>query len=229
MTRNGLHGRDRPMSPNCTTAQLRSSARRLFVGLCVFAHLAATIGFPIRQPVETVPTAATFPCQQRRCGCNSADNCWRSCCCYSAQEKLVWAKEHGVTPPEYAIAAAEEEALAQRSCCRQDLATNIALDQSDDSPGGCCKSSPVSESKVSSAPESDWDWVIGIQARKCQGLSSSWLVSGAVVIPPLVETPDDTAPPLWWSGFPVICLQGTLPPPDVPPPQRFGGNYSAAS
>ena len=51
-----------------------------------------------------------FPCMDCPCGCNSAEQCWRSCCCHTLAERMDWAREHGVRPPEYAI----DEARRQR-------------------------------------------------------------------------------------------------------------------
>lgn len=39
------------------------------------------------------------PCEACLCGCGSADECWRRCCCHSEHERLVWAIREGVAPP----------------------------------------------------------------------------------------------------------------------------------
>lgn len=36
-----------------------------------------------------------FPCQNRPCGCRSADTCLKKCCCFTADQKVAWAKMHG--------------------------------------------------------------------------------------------------------------------------------------
>ena len=33
-----------------------------------------------------------FPCQNRPCGCRSADSCLKKCCCFTAAQKVAWAK-----------------------------------------------------------------------------------------------------------------------------------------
>lgn len=35
-----------------------------------------------------------FPCQNRPCGCRSADTCLKKCCCFTADQKVAWAKMH---------------------------------------------------------------------------------------------------------------------------------------
>ncbi len=61
-------------------------------------------------PIPLIKTKAKggqpYPCQQNACGCSSAEQCWKSCCCYNDQQKLAWAKKHGVKPPEWFVAKA---------------------------------------------------------------------------------------------------------------------------
>lgn len=44
--------------------------------------------------VHSVP----FPCQNRPCGCRSADSCLSKCCCFTAEQKVAWAQMHGHGP-----------------------------------------------------------------------------------------------------------------------------------
>jgi hypothetical protein len=63
-------------------------------------------------PVVTVTKkdrSRPYPCQNHSCGCASADECWHHCCCLNNQQKLAWARENGVTPPDFVIAAAARE------------------------------------------------------------------------------------------------------------------------
>lgn len=43
----------------------------------------------------------SFPCQNRPCGCENAQQCWDACCCFSDAEKLAWAQANHVTPPDW--------------------------------------------------------------------------------------------------------------------------------
>jgi hypothetical protein len=36
-----------------------------------------------------------FPCQSRACGCRSAAQCQKKCCCFSRAEKVAWARRQG--------------------------------------------------------------------------------------------------------------------------------------
>lgn len=43
--------------------------------------------------------AERYPCENCPCGCASAGECWRRCCCHTPEERLAWAIENGVRPP----------------------------------------------------------------------------------------------------------------------------------
>jgi hypothetical protein len=56
-----------------------------------------------------------FPCMNRPCGCQNADQCWHSCCCFTMRERLAWAEANGIEPPAFLREAAAREALANAS------------------------------------------------------------------------------------------------------------------
>ena len=60
-------------------------------------------------------SSVPYPCMNRPCGCDSAEQCWRNCCCFSNQQKVEWAKKHSVTLPNYVLAAAKRESIASVS------------------------------------------------------------------------------------------------------------------
>ncbi len=49
-------------------------------------------------PIPVQFQSARYPCESHACGCDST-HCWEECCCFSAQAKLTWAAQQGVTPP----------------------------------------------------------------------------------------------------------------------------------
>ena len=82
----------------------------MVVGLLGF--LVANTGLPLVQrcPLQLAKDKSTpFPCQDRPCGCMSAEECFRGCCCFTARQRVAWAKEHDVAAPPELIAAAEHE------------------------------------------------------------------------------------------------------------------------
>src|SRR5437764_8818198 len=83
--------------------------RRLCAGVVLVAYLLTAGGVPLPLPPEK-DLSQPFPCQDHACGCRSAEECWRHCCCYTPEEKLAWARAHGIEPPAYAERPAAERA-----------------------------------------------------------------------------------------------------------------------
>lgn len=166
-----------------------------------------------------------FPCQNCRCGCSSAEQCWTSCCCYSLRERLAWAKKNKVAPPAFVAYLVEldlelgSEGSKNRSIPSKPKSITEQLRRADcchSFKKTCCnKSKGTSKAKVRSSKN-----VIRILALKCQGRVSlysmlpwfnfewdgrrDWIES--VAAPSWVIAPDD-----WeWMVY----------PPDTPPPKN---------
>jgi hypothetical protein len=94
--------------------------------------------FPAPRPAVK-STDESYPCQHCACSCSSAAQCWKSCCCFSDQEKLAWARARGVQPPAWLVAkAARASSSSQPTCC------------SDRQERKCCSASQsASDSQVS--------------------------------------------------------------------------------
>lgn len=107
---------------------LSQSARVLFsiavIGtLCALA-LPLPLGLSVRLNESGKDCSEPFPCQNRPCGCQSAEQCWKKCCCFTNTQKVAWAKANNVTVPEFVLVAARKEAATTRdqqqtvaSCC----------------------------------------------------------------------------------------------------------------
>lgn len=117
-----------------TPSRIRRAFHRakfpLAAGLSAVMYLVIAAGVPL-------PMAATvekdlsqpFPCMNSPCGCQNAEQCWRSCCCHTPAERLAWAKAHGIAPPACLIAADMDEAeseshasscgVKKAKCCAQ--------------------------------------------------------------------------------------------------------------
>jgi hypothetical protein len=83
--------------------------RRLAAWLLIAEQILAGAGVALPCPPAAAVSHERFPCEHCPCGCTTAAQCWRDCCCYTNQEKVAWAKENGVTVPEHVLAAAERE------------------------------------------------------------------------------------------------------------------------
>lgn len=163
------------MNPQRQLRQLVPRIRRcLTVGLVLLGYLTAALGFPV--PAAVVKDVSRpFPCQSHSCGCRTADDCWQSCCCYSAAEKAAWARAHQVDLPATASNQGWNSPRQRDGCTS--------------SGEGCCAQGCCSPQATPVAPK-QVSWVIGIAARQCHGLADLWLHS-ACAVPP--------APPLTWA------------------------------
>jgi hypothetical protein len=88
--------------------------RRPFVWLLIVQQFWAGSGVSLSCPPTAAGLRQRYPCEQCGCGCLSAMQCWTRCSCFTYEEKVAWAKENGVAVPEYAVAAAKQEATAPR-------------------------------------------------------------------------------------------------------------------
>jgi len=94
-----------------------------------------------------------FPCQDRTCGCRTAAQCWKKCCCFSDSQKVAWAKSHGVRVPGFVVAAAKQEIRREKTLCK--------------SSGSCCLK--VAELPVRSVRQRA-QLVVGLDALRCSGV-----------------------------------------------------------
>jgi len=188
-------------------------AKRLFSLLLISSLLVGSSGIPVVSRVSK-DRSRPFPCQDNPCGCSSAEECWHHCCCHTNREKVAWAHEHGVTPPDFVIAAAEkEDESPDHSCCHQH---------------GCekCAAKAVAHRDApESAKHSDKKSSLRLRlvlvdlARHCRNLPNFWSLVG-VGLPVRIE--------MAWSfdqrvvgnviDVPVLKRCVELAPP-VPPPK----------
>ncbi|MEZ6132276.1 MAG: hypothetical protein R3C59_26745 [Planctomycetaceae bacterium] len=80
----------------------------LAVGCCAMWVPVPQISSPEKDRSEP------YPCMDRPCGCASAEQCWKKCCCFTNQQKVAWAERNGVKVPEYVVAAAIREAATKK-------------------------------------------------------------------------------------------------------------------
>ena len=92
----------------------RRLPRRVCAGVSLAAYLVAAVGFPIPAASAAIG-GIPFPCQNHACGCQSAEQCWRSCCCFTPEEHWAWAKANHVEPPAYAARPSPSDPPAPKS------------------------------------------------------------------------------------------------------------------
>lgn len=153
-----------------------------------------------------------FPCQHRPCGCRSADQCWRRCCCFTNAQKLAWARAHRVTAPDYVASAAAAEATAG-SCSARPQCTLAA---------GCCKSTPSAATANQPRPIPR-KLVLGVYEQQCQGTLAYGIFGSWSLTPPspalLIAPPNVILP---WSVDSERGPSAANEPP-VPPPKIIHG------
>ena len=217
--------------------------RRLIAVFALAAFVAATTGIPVLKLDQPGKTSQPYPCQHHHCGCVSAEQCWQSCCCFTNHEKLLWAGEHNVTPPNYVVAAAQREKPKASFCCAHTVAksSSAAATRRPATAQGAAlgtrakenpkpqrgeinwSSNPVSradpDDQAISSPHRAIDFVLAIHARRCQGQAQLWLALGAVALPPPAVTVNLESLLCTEVNPFVATLAGVTSSPATPPPR----------
>lgn len=180
------------------------SARRLTA--CLLLAVSAWMLFPVTfqaSPAGSDKDQSTpFPCQDRPCGCRTAEQCWKKCCCFTNAQKLAWAKSRGVKPPEFVVSAARTESKnkASAKCCCHSQAKS-------------CDSARPSEKPQPSG------FVVSLGAVQCHGVDTTILGLPICVIPELIESPQLDRPAYQSKSIPNISplIPAERQPPTPPP------------
>lgn len=172
----------------------RRGARGLICLTVLLGMVAAVVPLPVgTRSRPDKDRSQPFPCQNRPCGCRSADQCWKKCCCFSNTQKVAWAKANRVKPPEFVVQAATEEqpqvACHPKSCCSKVATPQPKLDSKlrSESPaestaarsdhGRTASQKPLAEKARATT------YVLGAMAQQCQGIGWSWSAVPAVILP----------------------------------------------
>lgn len=197
----------------CSYSNLRQPA--------TFSLLAAIVIALLPVPVGSLPAShrlnmgkdlsQPFPCQDRPCGCRSAEQCRKKCCCFSTEQKLAWAQRHGVRASDVVTSTQKcgVEASGRKGCC----STNRAAKKSD--PAGLAKSKLNKTLKTASRSRV----VIGVVAQQCQGVEQALTGQAVFVIPSMISLQFPIEPrgerliatDLWFKQI--------LGEPPIPPPR----------
>ena len=177
------------------TPDISSKAFRRLMSLLGLLCLASILlPLPIAPVAQIDPgkdTSQPFPCQNRPCGCRSAEQCWKKCCCFTNSQKVTLAKANSVDLPDYVLAAAKKEStIAKKPCalCSKDDAgkTQQKCETNVTSKTGKRQSSaPVS--RVTSARSRTSKWVLSVYSAECQGQPAFSLCFHASIVPSRVQ------------------------------------------
>ncbi len=196
----------------------RNQAITWLLLFCI-AYLSTGIAiFP--QTRSKLANQGRYPCERRGCGCNSAQQCWDSCCCFNDTEKVEWAKRNHVqVPPEVLArvnrlkASKASKAPPRRACCAHCQSC----------PTGAQQPDMLTAQDDPNAERGDGP-SFGLIAlfQKCNGLA----LYQAVFANAVCKTPE----PAWTPSFTCIAwlcaARFRMPPslqcpPTPPPPQAF--------
>jgi hypothetical protein len=162
-------------------------------------YLWLALGVPL--PLSSAkPSGEAYPCRDHLCGCGSAEECWRHCCCLSLVEKLTWAREHQVNPPIYVILEARQHGIDWIAFCSGKSASPAMQFQSHCAHCGQSGSSAVaavaSQNRAQS-PQLAADvngknrvndrhsqGIVLNEMLKCRGAAQHWLSLVSSIVPP---------------------------------------------
>ncbi len=139
----------------------------IWISIALYAALAMGLPLPQLNPADNRSgknTSQPFPCMDSPCGCRSAEQCWRHCCCHSLAERIAWARQHHVQPPDDVLAEAKSEGIAVDECC-------------DDEQAKCGHQRQPTSAKHGSH-------VVLVKMLECQGLAGHWLAAVISLPPP---------------------------------------------
>lgn len=190
--------------------------------------------------------ARPFPCRDKPCGCVSADQCFKKCCCHTPAQLLAWARRNDLEPA--VIAALEQRAATEApaativsaaACCTTSAISAQATCCTADAPAApsnvvtdCCSTgrSPAApgaarvtvaddpEPHASGEPLSRRTVVLKTMLA-CGGIVAEWFSIGGAPPPPAVVAVAVVSPP----AVTLVDHDESLRPrhvvPDVPPPR----------
>src|SRR5207244_2374733 len=108
------------------------------------------------------------------CGCRTAEECWRHCCCFSPEQRLAWAQDRGIQPPEYAERPSVQGWQTTRLRDRESCCANHA-----DEKKPCCHDSSAAKTKRDGpASPAARKWILGIARLHCKGAAAWWSSMG---------------------------------------------------
>lgn len=183
------------------------TARRLTA--CLLLVVSVWMLFPLSYPSgDSIPKkdpSAPFPCQNRPCGCKTAEQCWKKCCCFTNAQKMAWVKSRGVKVPQYVVVAARSESCGKGAakCCCQAKATANKIDQTAEKP-------------------SEGGLTLSLDSLRCSGIDTTTSGILICVVPELAVAPLVARPASVQSRTPEINpLIPVERQPPTPPPKIY--------
>ncbi len=199
----------------------KSLRRRSLSAALLAAYITTAAGVPLPSGAKPQASGEAYPCANCACGCASAEQCWRSCCCHTLAERFAWAHEHKVRPPEYAIAQARVAGVDVAWLGIPNNVTCCAHKSNDERPA-CCQAHAAccAHKNAQQQKKNGGDRIVAWRALACHGHSLHWLtaITTLVVVRPEVS---QHLPLVAWLGPAVSDVAEKITTyPEVPPPKR---------
>jgi hypothetical protein len=194
------------------------SSRTCVSAVVLLAYTVTAAGVPIPTATRSQKNGEPYPCMAGNCGCNTAEQCWRSCCCHSLAERLAWAHTRGIQPPAFALARARALGL--------DLPWLAASDNPSKQARSCCDShggkahSCYAEQHIKTAATKGDERVVGWRVLACRGLSLHWLAAVPTLIVVRPEASQEMSLIDRLGPAPSEVAGGRSQVPAVPPPEQ---------
>ena len=233
----------------------RKSWPKLVRGLLSLSVLLGICAMVLPLPIAALPQNAQekdssepFPCQNRPCGCRSAEQCWKKCCCFDNSQKIAWAKANNVKVPNYVLVAAKKEnesladsrragdvnplitpaTLAKLGYSRPPLGV-CYLRPAAKKAAGCCehcakklvvaKTSSKTSSPSKTSKAAKSKWVLAVYAAECQGQGPPAFCFPTSIIPERVALLTPSVKVIESVVVESERLQQTSLRPPLPPPK----------
>jgi hypothetical protein len=193
------------------------------LGVCM-VYLLAALEVPLPVFARKV-SSQPFPCQDHVCGCQTAEQCWSHCCCFTPEQRWAWAREHNVEPPAYAEKPAAPPSSPPKVGGDEGGQGWNAVKLRDRDRGStpakscCCTPKPATPAKEKSSPSGRWITIM--TTWRCQGYSTLWVSAGAVLPVPAYTLSFDYVPPSRISLLSIRADVVPSTPPDPPPRLSF--------
>jgi len=205
--------------------------RSLLTWLAILGYGVLALGLPLSTGVRS-PTAVQgqvdvarmiaekdraipFPCMNSLCGCASAEQCFRQCCCTTLAKRLAFARRHRLNA---ALVASLEARIGQAggsmnreprgSCCATERPAAACCESqgepvtaATDAPSKCCddtvKPDASNGSPVPTELEEKGRQVTLRAMLACKGIVASWLSVGGAPLTARFELTSLLAPRAW--------------------------------
>jgi hypothetical protein len=219
----------------------------VLLGVCAMVLPLPFAPQPQNSPEEK--SSEPFPCQNRPCGCRSAEQCWKKCCCFDHNQKIAWAKANNVKVPGFVLKAAMKEnartvsleicsapaskqfrfsATQSAGCCKHSTKNSVAVTTPNGRGSRTRASSDVSRSMTNPntskcletrAAPAKSKWVLTIFAAECAGQGPPAFCLPVSIIPERIALVKPAVAVIETVPFESERLQHASLRPPLPPPK----------